>query len=84
MGALQNQLLQQGLTANDLATVLTAQANVNSNNLGLGNADLGSNVLGNSGLSNNVLGNNSLSSGPMSGWLALNFLMISNFLKWFS
>ncbi|XP_075979397.1 heterogeneous nuclear ribonucleoprotein rumpelstiltskin [Anticarsia gemmatalis] len=64
LGALQNQLLQQGLTANDLATVLTAQAN--SSNLGL-NTDLGSNVLNNSGLTGNVLGNNSLSSGPLSG-----------------
>ncbi|CAH2087094.1 unnamed protein product [Euphydryas editha] len=70
LGALQNQLLQQGLTASDLATVLTqAQAaNVNPNNLALSTADLSSNVLGNSGLSSNVLGPNStLSSGPLSG-----------------
>ncbi|XP_022824921.1 myelin expression factor 2 isoform X2 [Spodoptera litura] len=68
LGALQNQLLQQGLTANDLATVLTAQANVNSNNLGLGNTDLGSSLnLNNSSLANSVMGNNTLSSGPLSG-----------------
>ncbi|XP_059055698.1 myelin expression factor 2 [Achroia grisella] len=68
LGALQNQLLQQGLTANDLATVLTAQANVNTANLGLGNADLGGNVLGNPGLSNNVLGSGpAMGSGPLSG-----------------
>ncbi|XP_049872202.1 heterogeneous nuclear ribonucleoprotein M [Pectinophora gossypiella] len=71
LGALQNQLLQQGLTASDLATMLTAQAQVaNVNNaatLSLANADLTSNVLGNSGLSNNVLGgNSSMSSGPLS------------------
>lgn len=70
LGALQNQLLQQGLTANDLATVLTAQAaNVNTNALSLGNSDLGSSLqMNNSALSNNVLGNNqSLNSGPLSG-----------------
>lgn len=69
LGALQNQLLQQGLTANDLATVLTAQANVNSASLGLGNTDLGSSVLGNSGLTgNSLMGNNSsMNSGPLSG-----------------
>lgn len=70
LGALQNQLLQQGLTANDLATVLSqAQAaNVNPNNMGLSTADLSSNVLGNSSLTGNVLGPNStLSSGPLSG-----------------
>ncbi|XP_072938482.1 myelin expression factor 2 [Epargyreus clarus] len=71
LGALQNQLLQQGLTANDLATVLTAQAqvNVNSNNLGMGNSDLGSSVLGNSNMNPQLsLGpNSSLSSGPLSG-----------------
>ncbi|CAG9790878.1 unnamed protein product [Diatraea saccharalis] len=67
LGALQNQLLQQGLTANDLASVLTAQASVNSN-LNLGNADLTSNVLNNSGLPNSLLGGNSnLNSGPLSG-----------------
>lgn len=71
LGALQNQLLQQGLTANDLATVLTAQANVNSASLGLGNTDLGSSVLGNSGLTgNSLMGNNSsMNSGPLSGKL---------------
>lgn len=82
MGALQNQLLQQGLTANDLASVLTAQAqaqaqaqaSVNVNNvsqsLGL-NTDLGSNLHGNqhSGLGNSVMGNNTMSSGPLSGKL---------------
>ncbi|CAG4965510.1 unnamed protein product [Parnassius apollo] len=69
LGALQNQLLQQGLTANDLATVLSAQAaNVNTNNLGLNTTDLGSNVMGNSNMGGNVLGGNpSLSSGPLSG-----------------
>lgn len=68
LGALQNQLLQQGLTANDLATVLTAQANVNTANLGLGNTDLAGNVLGNTALTNNVLGTSSgMSSGPLSG-----------------
>ncbi|XP_047532471.1 heterogeneous nuclear ribonucleoprotein M-like [Vanessa atalanta] len=68
LGALQNQLLQQGLTANDLATVLSqAQAN-NTNSLGLTTADLSANVLGNSGLGNNVLGPNpTMSSGPLSG-----------------
>lgn len=67
LGALQNQLLQQGLTANDLSQLLTAQANVNTANLGLNATDLGSSVLGNSGLSNSLMGNNSLSSGPLSG-----------------
>ncbi|CAH0399500.1 unnamed protein product [Chilo suppressalis] len=67
LGALQNQLLQQGLTANDLASVLTAQANVNSS-LNLGNSDLGNNVLSNSGLSNNVMGGGgNMNSGPLSG-----------------
>ncbi|XP_026326051.1 heterogeneous nuclear ribonucleoprotein M isoform X2 [Hyposmocoma kahamanoa] len=69
LGALQNQLLQQGLTANDLATMIQAQAqaNVNTANLGLGNSDLTSNVLGNSGLTNSVLGANSaMNSGPLS------------------
>lgn len=70
LGALQNQLLQQGLTANDLATMIQAQAqaNVNTANLGLGSSDLSSNVLGNSGLANSVLGaNNAMTSGPLSG-----------------
>ncbi|XP_028173184.1 myelin expression factor 2-like [Ostrinia furnacalis] len=81
LGALQNQLLQQGLTANDLATVLTAQAaNVNTNALTLANTDLGSSVMNsmnnmnnmnnmsNSGLTTSVLGNNtSMNSGPLSG-----------------
>ncbi|XP_060804462.1 heterogeneous nuclear ribonucleoprotein M [Amyelois transitella] len=74
LGALQNQLLQQGLTASDLATVLTAQAQVqaqaqvNTANLGLNNTDLTSNILGNTNLANNIMGNNSgLSSGPLSG-----------------
>lgn len=70
LGALQNQLLQQGLTANDLATMIQAQAQVNANSasLGLGNSDLSSNVLGNSGLSNSVLGaSNAMNSGPLSG-----------------
>ncbi|KAJ0175158.1 hypothetical protein K1T71_009299 [Dendrolimus kikuchii] len=69
LGALQNQLLQQGLTASDLATVLSAQAaSVNQANLAMaGNSDLGSSVLNNSGLNSNVLGTSSLSSGPLSG-----------------
>lgn len=70
LGALQNQLLQQGLTANDLATMIQAQAqaNVNTANLGLGNTDLSSSVLGNSGLTNSVLGaSNAMNSGPLSG-----------------
>lgn len=64
LGALQNQLLQQGLTANDLATVLS-----NSTSLGLGN-DLSTNILstgmaGNPGASLNTNNSmNSLSSGP--------------------
>ncbi|CAH2049379.1 unnamed protein product, partial [Iphiclides podalirius] len=69
LGALQNQLLQQGLTANDLATVLSAQAgNVNSaNNLSLNTTDMGTNMMGNSNLGNNVMGGNpTLSSGPLS------------------
>ncbi|CAH4022130.1 myelin expression factor 2 isoform X1 [Pieris brassicae] len=70
LGALQNQLLQQGITANDLvSSVLTqAQANVGSNNLGMGGPDLSANVMANNPMSNNVLGpNNNLGSGPHSG-----------------
>ncbi|XP_045501078.1 heterogeneous nuclear ribonucleoprotein M isoform X2 [Colias croceus] len=70
LGALQNQLLQQGITANDLvSSVLTqAQANVNTNSMGMNTNDLGPNVLGNGGMSNSVLGQNpGLSSGPHSG-----------------
>lgn len=66
LGALQNQLLQQGLTANDLATVLSAQANVNQASLGL-NTDMTSNVLNNTGLNSNVMGSASMSSGQLSG-----------------
>ncbi|XP_050667270.1 myelin expression factor 2 isoform X2 [Leptidea sinapis] len=78
LGALQNQLLQQGITANELvSSVITqaqaqAQANVNmtQNSLSLGTADLGGGVMGNTGMSNSMLGvgpNSSLSSGPLSG-----------------
>ncbi|XP_004929669.1 heterogeneous nuclear ribonucleoprotein M isoform X2 [Bombyx mandarina] len=62
LGALQNQLLQQGLTANDLATVLTAQANVNqAASLGIGNNEMNSNVL-----TSGVMGGNQMNSGPLS------------------
>ncbi|XP_023951769.1 heterogeneous nuclear ribonucleoprotein M isoform X2 [Bicyclus anynana] len=67
LGALQNQLLQQGLTANDLATVLSQAQVANNNAMGLNNTDVG-NVLVNNNLNNNVLGpNTSMSSGPLSG-----------------
>ncbi|XP_068622398.1 myelin expression factor 2-like [Battus philenor] len=68
LGALQNQLIQQGLTANDLATVLSAQANVNTNNLNLNTTDMGTNMMNTSNMGGNVMGGNpSLSSGPLSG-----------------
>ncbi|CAK1542137.1 unnamed protein product [Leptosia nina] len=71
LGALQNQLLQQGITANDLVSSVLTQAqaaNVNTNNLAMGGGDMSGNVLGNPNMSNNVLGgNNSLNSGPLSG-----------------
>ncbi|XP_045538698.1 myelin expression factor 2 isoform X2 [Papilio machaon] len=67
LGALQNQLLQQGLTANDLATVLSAQANVNTNNLAMNSTDMTPNMMSNTNLNSNVIGNAGLSSGPLSG-----------------
>lgn len=67
LGALQNQLLQQGLTATDLATVLSQAQAANTNTLGLNTNDV-SNVLGGNNMGNNVLGANSnMSSGPLSG-----------------
>ncbi|XP_013140500.1 PREDICTED: myelin expression factor 2-like isoform X3 [Papilio polytes] len=67
LGALQNQLLQQGLTANDLATVLSAQANVNTNNMAMNTTDMSSNMMPNTNMNSNVIGNPGLSSGPLSG-----------------
>lgn len=69
LGALQNQLLQQGLTANDLATVLSAQANVNTNNMAMNTTDMSSNMMPNTNMNSNVIGNPGLSSGPLSGML---------------
>ncbi|XP_063627155.1 heterogeneous nuclear ribonucleoprotein M [Cydia splendana] len=78
LGALQNQLLQQGLTASDLATVLTAQAQAQAQAQVAQAANVGVNVnsglnlnndlsgLGNNALSSNVMGSSSMSSGPLS------------------